>query len=184
MAGISMKSTMLAVLACLFAAAAHAAPTPASVNTVKAGELVIDPPTLINLGFEWLVEGDDNRNAKVEIAYRKKGENAWKTGMPLLRMTGERVYQSDGVFNLKTPNISGSLFYPREDVPMKCACRWRSAAADKAAVIPNVTNDYSGNAPDLGRWNWVSLCPIMDPAPEAEGPERKSIIRKVHVQEA
>ena len=83
-----MKTTMLALAGCLFAAAAHAAP----VNTVKAGELVIDPPTLINLGFEWLVEGDDNRNAKVEIAYRKKGDTAWKTGMPLLRMTGERVY--------------------------------------------------------------------------------------------
>ena len=32
------------------------------------GEFVIDPPTLINLGFEWFVEGDDNRNAAVRSA--------------------------------------------------------------------------------------------------------------------
>ncbi len=32
-------------------------------NKVKPGEFVIDPPTLINLAFEWVIEGDDNRNA-------------------------------------------------------------------------------------------------------------------------
>ena len=47
-----MKTTMLAVLACLFAAAAHAAPAAIYGNTVKAGELVIDPPSPINLGFK------------------------------------------------------------------------------------------------------------------------------------
>ncbi|HET7085867.1 MAG TPA: hypothetical protein VFI23_13910 [Rhizomicrobium sp.] len=89
--------------------AASAAPHPAA-NAVKAGELVVDPPTLINLGFEWLISGDDNRNAKVEVAYRKKGDKAWKTGMPLMRLGGERIYQSEGVFNVKTPNMfAGSI---------------------------------------------------------------------------
>ena len=37
-------------------------------------------PTLINLGFEWVIKGDDNRNAKVEVSYRKNGDKAWKTG--------------------------------------------------------------------------------------------------------
>jgi hypothetical protein len=32
-------------------------------SKVKSGEL-IDHPTLINLGFEWLIEGDDNRKRK------------------------------------------------------------------------------------------------------------------------
>ena len=35
---------------------------------IKPGELVIKPPTLINLGFEWLVQGDDNRNARVDVS--------------------------------------------------------------------------------------------------------------------
>jgi hypothetical protein len=68
------------------------------------------------LGFEWLIKGDDNRNAKVELAYRKHGDKGWKTGMPLLRLSGERVYQSQGVFDLKTPNMfAGSILDLDED---------------------------------------------------------------------
>ena len=77
----------IALLAALVAAslgapaAEAAAGVPAKpVNAVKAGELVVDPPTLINLGFEWLISGDDNRNAKVEVSYRKKGEKALEQG--------------------------------------------------------------------------------------------------------
>lgn len=40
-------------------------------NAVAGGELFIEPPTLINLGFEWFVEGDDNRNATVAVSYRR-----------------------------------------------------------------------------------------------------------------
>jgi len=107
--GAALKIIIWTLFACLLAGMAHAAPNPQN-NKVKAGELVIDPPTLINLGFEWLVEGDDNRNAKVEIAYRKKGESRWRSAMPLLRLSGERIYQSEGVFNLKTPKMfAGSI---------------------------------------------------------------------------
>ena len=31
-------------------------------NKVRPGEFIVDHPTLINLGFEWLIEGDANRN--------------------------------------------------------------------------------------------------------------------------
>jgi hypothetical protein len=34
-------------------------------NSVTAGELYVEPPTLINLGFEWRITGDDNHNAGV-----------------------------------------------------------------------------------------------------------------------
>jgi len=44
----------------------------------QAGELVIDPPTLINLGFEWLIEGDDDRNATIEVSYRRTGNVEWR----------------------------------------------------------------------------------------------------------
>jgi len=46
----------------------------AESNGVTTGELIIDPPTLINLGFEWLIDGDDSRNATVEVSYRKQGD--------------------------------------------------------------------------------------------------------------
>ena len=25
-----------------------------------SGELIVEPPTLVSLGFEWMIEGDDN----------------------------------------------------------------------------------------------------------------------------
>src|SRR6266576_1771914 len=79
-------------------------------NKVKPGELIIDHPTLINLGFEWLIQGDDNRNAKVEVSYRKQGEASWKQGLPLMRLQGERIYQNQGVFDVISPNMfAGSI---------------------------------------------------------------------------
>jgi hypothetical protein len=82
---------------------------PAAASRVTPGELVIDPPTLINLGFEWLIEGDANRNASVAVSYRKAGETAWKNGMPLVRLQNERVTQPN-VFNLVLPNMfAGSI---------------------------------------------------------------------------
>jgi hypothetical protein len=76
-----MRVIALALAGCLLAVTAQAVP----MNKVAAGELVIDPPTLINL----------------------------------------RIFQSEGVFNVKAPNMF-------------------------AAVIPKVSDGYSGNAPDLG----------------------------------
>jgi hypothetical protein len=83
---------------------------------IRPGELVVDPPTLINLGFEWVMEGDDNRNASVEVSYRKEGTTAWKPALPLLRLQGERIYQSEGVFNVVSPNMfAGSILDLTED---------------------------------------------------------------------
>jgi hypothetical protein len=77
--------------------------------TVTPGEFIVEPPTLINLGFEWLVDGDANRNAKVDVSYRKVGDAVWKIGMPLLRLQGERVTQPN-VFALVSPNMfAGSI---------------------------------------------------------------------------
>jgi hypothetical protein len=81
-----------------------------SDNTV-AGELFIEPPTLISLGFEWYIEGDDNRNAEVALSYRKAGERNWQEGLPLLRIQNERsVY--DLTLDYTAPNMfAGSIFY-------------------------------------------------------------------------
>src|SRR5271170_2109963 len=82
----------------------------AAENRIKPGEFIIDHPTLINLGFEWLIEGDDNRDAQVAVSYRKQGETAWRHGLPLLRLQGERIYQNQGVFDVVSPNMfAGSI---------------------------------------------------------------------------
>src|SRR3954468_22495820 len=79
----------------LVCAAAGVADRAYADDKVTPGELVIDHPTLINLGFEWPIQGDDNRNAQVVVAYRRQGEGPWKDGLPLLRLQGERIYQEN-----------------------------------------------------------------------------------------
>jgi hypothetical protein len=82
---------------------------PPSDVRVTPGELFVEPPTLINLGFEWRIDGDANRNASVAVSYRKAGEAAWKNALPLLRLQHERVTQPN-VFNLVSPNMfAGSI---------------------------------------------------------------------------
>ncbi|MGH9159061.1 MAG: hypothetical protein ACRD2X_03635 [Vicinamibacteraceae bacterium] len=65
-----------------------------AANGVQAGELVVEPPTLICLGFEWAIGGDENRNATVEVSYRRAGQSAWMEGMPFLRMGGETIFRA------------------------------------------------------------------------------------------
>lgn len=93
------------VLVALVTASATAAPA----NRTVAGEFVTEPSTLISLGFEWHITGDDNRNATVAVSYRKKGERAWKDGLPLLRIGHERI--NENALQYVTPNgFAGSLF--------------------------------------------------------------------------
>src|SRR5689334_10174071 len=78
-------------------------------NSIKMGELVVDPPTLINLGFEWFIQGDDNRNAAVEVSYRKQGDGQWKSALPLLRLQGERITQGQQIDVISPNMFAGSI---------------------------------------------------------------------------
>jgi hypothetical protein len=80
-----------------------------STETVMPGELVIEPPTLINLGFEWFIQGDTNRNAAVEVSYRQAGATAWKPALPLLRLQGERIYAESRVDVIAPNMFAGSI---------------------------------------------------------------------------
>jgi len=61
-----------------------------------AGEFIAEPPTLVSLGFEWKIAGDDNRNAKVEASYRRRGESAWRPALPLMRLQREEIGTAAG----------------------------------------------------------------------------------------
>src|SRR5215510_25975 len=74
----------MAALAALTGAAA-------ADNAVVAGNFVIERPTLLSLGFEWKISGDDNRNAAVAVTYRKTGDTKWLKALPLFRMGGEFI---------------------------------------------------------------------------------------------
>ena len=108
---LTLKTALSTAFALLAAVASLNTPVAAAPGDLQVtpGELVVEHPTLINLGFEWHIDGDANRNAGVEVSFRKQGETAWRRGMPLVRLHGEQVFQRN-VFNLVVPNMfAGSI---------------------------------------------------------------------------
>ena len=80
-----------------------------AADKTTAKDFITEPSTLLSLGFEWRIDGDDNRNATVAVSYRVKGETAWKDGLPLLRIGNERI--NENALQYITPNgFAGSVF--------------------------------------------------------------------------
>jgi hypothetical protein len=80
-------------------------------HRTKTNEFIIEPPTLLCAGFQWTIAGDENRNAIVEVRFRKKGTEEWKQALPLLRIGGEKVYGHDQRWVYTTENMfAGSIF--------------------------------------------------------------------------
>lgn len=50
------------------------------------GEPVLEPPTWRCLGCYWLIAGDDNRDARVELRWRYAGQTDWRRGPDLFRV--------------------------------------------------------------------------------------------------
>jgi len=91
-------------LAIGIAAALHAGSAGAADNLVP-GSAALDPPTVVTLGVQLLVSGDDNHDAKVTVRYRPSGTSTWKDGLPLYRVRPESVT------GLSVPEqFAGSLF--------------------------------------------------------------------------
>jgi hypothetical protein len=84
-----MKTPLMMTVGLIALAASAAAPQ--ADGLAVPGEVVFEPPTLQALGIEWPLAGDANRNATVSIRYRRKGTDAWREGLPLLRIGGEET---------------------------------------------------------------------------------------------
>ena len=79
-------------------------------SVAQPGAVDVEPPTTGALGVEWRIQGDDNRNASVAVAWRRTGETAWRDGLPLLRLQAEAVQQGAS-FHYVAPNMfAGSVF--------------------------------------------------------------------------
>jgi hypothetical protein len=111
---------------CLTLAALFPAKSWAQAST-GPGEFIVDPPTLVSLGFAWNISGDDNRNARVDVTYRKKGERYWLKGLPLLRLQHEQVFGGaarDGAkhfYSYVAPNMfAGSILNLEPGTEYEC----------------------------------------------------------------
>ena len=93
----------------LFAALLFSALPGWAGDKAVAREFFVEPPTLVSLGFEWQIDGDDNHNASVSVSYRKRGDRDWKQGLPPLRLDHERI--NENALQYITPNMfAGSIF--------------------------------------------------------------------------
>jgi hypothetical protein len=110
-----------------------------AANNVVSKEFITEPPTLISLGFEWQIDGDDNRNAEVAVFYRKMGDKEWKQGLPLLRLQREPTIS--GPMSYTAPNMfAGSIFDLNAGTEYEC----RFALTDPDGV--NGKAEYIVNA--------------------------------------
>src|SRR5512133_1770680 len=92
-----------------------------SQDGVKPGEFITEPPTLTNLGFEWYITGDDNRNATVGVEYRVSGSKEWKESLPLLRIGDEHVGREAEFLDYLTPRMfAGSILDVTPDTEYEC----------------------------------------------------------------
>jgi hypothetical protein len=77
---------------------------------VQPGEFIVEPPTLTNLGFEWKISGDADRNATVSVEYRAAGTQEWKKALPLLRIGDEHVGRAKENLDYTVPPMfAGSI---------------------------------------------------------------------------
>jgi MYXO-CTERM domain-containing protein len=60
-------------------------------DVLHLGAAQLDRPTLVTLGVQLLVQGDDNHNASVALRYRSMGTSAWQKGLSLFRVRPEVV---------------------------------------------------------------------------------------------
>ena len=134
-------------VSCVLGAALLAAPVAArTVDRVAAGDFWAEPPTLISLGFEWRIQGDDNRNAKVAVAFRRKGDKAWKDALPLVRSQHEFIGDSSpprpdfhpDPMKYPVPNMfAGSIFNLEPDTDYEC--RFTLSDPDGGGAVKTVT---------------------------------------------
>jgi hypothetical protein len=116
-----MKKNLVGFLFILTFYASSLAAQTIPVNVITPGKFEIEPPTLLCAGFEWNVQGDDNRNASVEVTYRKKGTTSWKQALPLLRMNGEKIIHKVVGMDFTAPNrFAGSIFNLEPGATYEC----------------------------------------------------------------
>ncbi len=121
-------------------------------NSVQPGRFHVEHPTLLNLGFEWLIEGDANRNATVEVRFRKTGTSEWKPALPLLRIGGERVFRERESMTYTVPQgFAGSILNLEPGTSYDCEFTMRdpdgvTGQAQQKATVTTRTEPmpYSG----------------------------------------
>lgn len=91
-------------------------------DATVAGKFHVEHPTLLNLGFEWPITGDANRNATVAVKFRKVGDTPWRDALPLVRIGGERVFRAREHLDYTVPDgFAGSILNVQPGTEYECS---------------------------------------------------------------
>lgn len=102
-------------LSCCMAFAAQAS------DVTTPGRFVVEHPTLHNLGFEWSIAGDANRNATVTVQFRAVGSADWRDALPLVRIGGERIFREREHLEYTVPQgFAGSILNLQPGTEYEC----------------------------------------------------------------
>ena len=77
----------------------------AADDVLHPGVARLDRPTLITIGVQLTIAGDDDHDAQVTTRFRVQGAPAWRPGLPLFR-----VHPEDAVGRAVPEQFAGSLF--------------------------------------------------------------------------
>ncbi|MCI0534739.1 MAG: hypothetical protein L0Z50_05880 [Verrucomicrobiales bacterium] len=107
-----IRCISLALLAC---------GTASAQNATVAARFTVEHPTLLNLGFEWAIVGDANRDAEVAVQFRAVGEASWRPAMPLVRIGGERIFRAREHLDYTVPEgFAGSILNLQPGTEYEC----------------------------------------------------------------
>ncbi|NOT62704.1 MAG: hypothetical protein HOP19_21055 [Acidobacteria bacterium] len=138
-------------------------------NGVAAGEFMVEPATLHNLGFEWKIIGDDNRNAAVAVQYRKVGEAQWREALPLLRIGEEKVGRARNFLEYWTPRMfAGSILDVEENTSYECRFTMTDADGVSGKATQQVTVKTRGVPQEYKGGRTLHVYP-----PDYEGPKQE-----------
>lgn len=116
-----MKSRCFLFFGVVVTAVTVSGPAHAADNATAAGRFTVEHPTLHNLGFEWAITGDANRNAAVKVDFRAVGESAWREALPLVRIGGENVYRRRENLDYTVPDgFAGSILNVQPGTEYEC----------------------------------------------------------------
>ena len=123
-------------------------------NHTVPGKIETKFPSIINIGIDWFIEGDDNQNGVVNIFYREKTMDPWQRGMDLRRIPAASGKGKLKSFSWKNKH-SGSIFDLKPDTEYQLklilidADGGNQTSFTKARTRPSPKIDYQTEIVDL-----------------------------------
>jgi hypothetical protein len=111
-------------------------------DVLHAGAVSLDRPTLLTLGVQLLVTGDDDHDAQVAVRYRPVGDPTWRDAMPLFR-----VHPEDVVGRTVPEQFAGSIFNlaPGTDYDIELHATDPDGPVDQTLTLSGTTRSVPGD---------------------------------------